>query len=312
VDKNEALVRYEGGQAVAPSIYDRIDDPMSAVERMGAWLAKSNMLGINTPEQGCVVAMTCMQERITPLEFKRCYHVIKGTPSMRADYMQAEFQRAGGRIRWDKTDEQECILTLTHPDYAPEGFTVRVVLAELKKRGITTGMYDKFPRQMLRARAVSEGVRAIMPSINAGTYTPEETEHFDEDAQKIRRPRPIESRVIPAEATPVVATDPPQDATPAEPTTTPSNGDSDGNGKSPDGNGKSPEQKKAALEATLQKWGLVLDDAINLVGGVVIESWGDDEWSTVREACLKVKNAAPEDRKRVTTQAFNLEPGALE
>lgn len=160
------------------SIYDRMPDPLSAVEKMGAWLAKSGMLGIKTPEQGVVVAMTCMQERITPLEFRRRYHIIQGAPSMRADYMQSEFQRAGGRLTWDRTDDEVCELTLTHPEHAPQGFRVRVELATLQKRGVCTNreQYAKYPRQMLRARAVSEGIRAIMPSINAGEYTPEEME----------------------------------------------------------------------------------------------------------------------------------------
>jgi hypothetical protein len=160
------------------SIYDRMPDPLKAVELMGAWLAKSGMLGVKTPEQGIVVAMTCMQERITPLEFRRRYHIIQGAPSMRADYMQSAFQAAGGRVQWDRTDDEVCELTLTHPDHAPNGFKVRVELAVLVKRGVCTNreQYAKYPRQMLRARAVSEGIRAIMPAINAGEYTPEEME----------------------------------------------------------------------------------------------------------------------------------------
>ena len=39
-------------------------------------------------------------------------------------------------------------------------------------------MWKKYPRQMLRARVISEGVRAICPGVTAGFYTPEEVADF--------------------------------------------------------------------------------------------------------------------------------------
>ena len=40
--------------------------------------------------------------------------------------------------------------------------------------------YKKFPRQMLRARVISEGVRAVYPGVLQGMYTPEEVQAFGE------------------------------------------------------------------------------------------------------------------------------------
>jgi hypothetical protein len=45
-------------------------------------------------------------------------------------------------------------------------------------------MYKKYPRQMLRSRCVSEGVRTVYPAATSGMYVPEEVQDFDE-------PRPI-------------------------------------------------------------------------------------------------------------------------
>lgn len=39
--------------------------------------------------------------------------------------------------------------------------------------------YKKFPRQMLRARVISEGVRAVYPGVLQGMYTPEEVQEFE-------------------------------------------------------------------------------------------------------------------------------------
>ncbi|MBK8271408.1 MAG: recombinase RecT, partial [Planctomycetes bacterium] len=35
-------------------------------------------------------------------------------------------------------------------------------------------MWKKFPRAMLRARVISEGIRTVFPGVLAGMYTPEE------------------------------------------------------------------------------------------------------------------------------------------
>lgn len=173
--KSTALVvREPETQQAQISIYDRMTEPLGAAERLGGWIAKSKLIGVETPDQGIVVALSCMEERITPLEFARRYHVIKGRTSMRADYMQAAFQSAGGRVRWDRSDDEVCTVTVSHPEHCPEGFSVTVELAVLRTRKLTTEQYQRYPRQMLRARAASEAIRAVMPSINAGTYTPEE------------------------------------------------------------------------------------------------------------------------------------------
>jgi hypothetical protein len=49
-----------------------------------------------------------------------------------------------------------------------------------KEAGLTgKDNYKKFPRQMLRARVISEGVRAVYPGVLQGMYTPEEVGEFD-------------------------------------------------------------------------------------------------------------------------------------
>jgi hypothetical protein len=40
-------------------------------------------------------------------------------------------------------------------------------------------MWKKYPRQMLRSRVVSEGVRTVYPGATSGLYVPEEVRDFD-------------------------------------------------------------------------------------------------------------------------------------
>jgi hypothetical protein len=51
--------------------------------------------------------------------------------------------------------------------------------------------WQRYPRQMLRARVVSEGVRAAMPGVVLGLYTPEEVQDFDARPAPAAPPAPV-------------------------------------------------------------------------------------------------------------------------
>lgn len=174
------------------SLLRNIQDPMAAVEKLGRMFAQSGMFGLKTPEQGAIFAMTCLMEGKTPMEIMRTYHIIQGRPSMRADAMQAAFQSAGGRVRWDKSDEKVCTITLTHPEYAPGGVEVTVTREEFEKSGLIKGKdtWKNFPKRMLQCRAISAGIRQVMPQIVAGIYTPEETADFVDAEFEPAKPAP--------------------------------------------------------------------------------------------------------------------------
>jgi hypothetical protein len=173
----------------AITIYDRLaeQNAMQAVEMMGQAMARSGMFGITKVEQGIVLALTSLMERKSVTELAREFHIIEGKLTMRADSMQAKFQQDSGRIHWKQTDELVCEAIFSHPEYCPDGVTVKVTLDELKASGVAVGRggelktnYAKHPRQMLRARAISEGVRMVDPKVIVGVYTPEEVSDFRE------------------------------------------------------------------------------------------------------------------------------------
>lgn len=132
------------------------------------------------PSAATMLALRCQAEGVPAgLAFAQ-FHVIEGKPSMRADAMHARFLAAGGRIRWVKSDARECTAEFTHPVYGPEGLRITVTIEQMIQRGITGGKdgmkanWRRFPESMLRARVISQGVRAIMPGVVCGIYTPEE------------------------------------------------------------------------------------------------------------------------------------------
>jgi hypothetical protein len=187
----------EAMNQTAITIYDRLaeQNAMQAVEMMGNAIARCGMFGVTKPEQGIVLALTSLMERRSVTELARQFHIIEGKLTMRADAMQAAFQADTGRITWITTTETECVAEFIHPEYCPDGVTVRITLDELRASGVAIGRggelktnYQKFPRQMLRARVISEGVRMVDPSVLVGVYTPEEVSDFGEQ----RPVRPIQ------------------------------------------------------------------------------------------------------------------------
>jgi hypothetical protein len=160
---------------------------------------KSGLFGF-TKSQIFTLMLVAESEGLHPIAALRRFHVIEGRPAMRADAMQAEFQRSGGRIEWIESTDKVCSAVFSHKDYQPKGLTITVSFEELDKSGVTGGKnglkknWRQFPRQMLRARCISEGVRAVNPSVVVGIYSPEEVQDFDP-------PRQVKAEVIqPAKA----------------------------------------------------------------------------------------------------------------
>ena len=175
------------GISTPADFYGRMDSTLEAANSMGTILAKSGMFGCKTPEQGAVMVLTAMMEGCSPLEIAKRYHIIEGSLSMRSDAMQAGFQKAGGRIKWIKTTTEVCEAMFFHQVHAPEGQLVTLSFDELvqsgvalTKTGTVKGTYKRHPRQMLRSRVISEGVRMILPEVIMGIYTPEEIQDFEE------------------------------------------------------------------------------------------------------------------------------------
>lgn len=178
-----------GTEVKALAVYDRISDPMAAVQQLGRDIARSQMFGCSNEEQGRVFAMTCLAKRCDPLALVESYHVIEGHLSMKADAMLAGLVERGGshRIirRTPEAAEIEITLrddtqrfALTWEEAKQEPFVYgkeRNGKRDIKKNWAT----PRSRMQMLWARVVSDGVRAMCPEVVCGKYAPEEIVDFD-------------------------------------------------------------------------------------------------------------------------------------
>jgi len=85
----------------------------------------------------------------------------------KSEAMLRDFLSAGGKVEWHQLDNELADATFSHP----AGGTIRISwdMERARKAGLGgKDMYLKYPRQMLRARVVSEGVRTVWPSATSG------------------------------------------------------------------------------------------------------------------------------------------------
>lgn len=156
--------------------------PINEIKDMAQAVCKSGLFQLPTPEAAFTLMLLCQSEGIHPIQAVKRFHIIKGRPSMRADAMLAEFQRLGGRVKWIERTDTKVIAVFSHPQGEAE-ITWTIEMA--KNAGLTANdTWRKYPRQMLTARAISEGIRTVLPAVVTGIYTPEEVADFDLSTEK--------------------------------------------------------------------------------------------------------------------------------
>lgn len=163
--------------------------PLSEMERMAGAIAKSGLFGLRTPEQALALFLVAQSEGRHPASAAKEYHVIQGRPALRADAILARFQAAGGSVEWKERGDQKVSGTFSHPQGG--SLTVTWSIDDAKRAGIYANQWMKYPRQMLTARCISEGVRAVFPAVTSGVYTPEEVADFAPEPSRPSAPSPF-------------------------------------------------------------------------------------------------------------------------
>ena len=172
--------------------------PVSDLERMAQAVASSKLFGVTNPEQALALMLVAQAEGLHPATAARDYHIIQGRPSLKADAMLARYLNSGGKVEWHDHTDAKVSATFTHPAGGTlkiEWDMARAKAAELAGKD----MWKKYPRQMLRARVVSEGIRATNPAVAVGIYTPEEVQDMMPE-KKRREPKDMGAAQVVDEA----------------------------------------------------------------------------------------------------------------
>lgn len=194
----------------ALTLYDKIQDASAFLETAGRDIAASKIFGDLTVSQGKIFAWECSVRRTPPLSLAIDYHLMFNRLTMKAEAMLSKFHEKGGiSEEISRTpDRAEIKLTsnghtstysLTWEDAQGESFPYetkgttedKIIDAITAWKAGTRGAKQpalktkyKTPRsrmQMLWARLVSDAIRAKMPEVNSGRYTPEEFDDGDDD-----------------------------------------------------------------------------------------------------------------------------------
>lgn len=149
--------------------------PYQDMRQMAEAMAKSKLFGMKTPDEVIALMLVAQANGQHPAAAARDYDIISGRPSKKAEAMLRDFIAAGGSVQWHRLDNECADATFSHP----HGGSVRIDwdMRRAKEAGLGgKDMYRKFPRQMLRSRCISEGVRTVYPVATGGMYAPEEVE----------------------------------------------------------------------------------------------------------------------------------------
>jgi hypothetical protein len=145
------------------------------IQTMANAVVKSQLFGMKTVEQATALMLIAQAEGYHPALAARDYHIIQGRPTLKAETMMARFQQQGGKVDWKTLTDEEVTATFSHPSGGSA--TITWTFEQARKAGLTgKDNWKNYPRAMLRARVVSEGIRTVFPGVVLGVYTPEEVQ----------------------------------------------------------------------------------------------------------------------------------------
>lgn len=175
--------------------------PVNDLQVMASAIAKSQLFGAKSPDQALALMLVAQAEGMHPAIAARDYDIISGRPAKKSEAMLRDFLAAGGKVEWHSLSDTLAAATFSHP----AGGTVRIDwdMKRAAQAGLSgKDMWKKYPRNMLRARCVSEGVRTVCPSATSGMHAPEEANDMGEaPVPPLTRPDPIDmgaAVVVPA------------------------------------------------------------------------------------------------------------------
>jgi len=154
---------------------------LTEIMSIGKAFAESGMfVDCKTAAQAVVKIQAGAEMGIPPFAAMSGIHIIQGKPTVGAGLMAANV-KASGKYDYRVIESSEKICSIDFYQGKEKIGNSIFTIEDAKKAG--TKNIDKFPKNMLFARAISNGVKWYTPDVFAGpVYTPEE---FDQDPQQV-------------------------------------------------------------------------------------------------------------------------------
>ena len=137
---------------------------------MAKAVTESGLFGLKNQNQAFTLMMIAEAEGIPAVKAVQIYSIINGMPSLKSTEVQARFQKSGGKIQWIETTDKKAVCKMSHPDGGE--YTSEFSIEMAKQMGLSEkDNWKKMPKQMLMARAITAGVRALYPACLNNMYS---------------------------------------------------------------------------------------------------------------------------------------------
>ena len=152
--------------------------PLNDMIQMAGAVAASGLFGMKTKEQALALMLVAQAEGQHPATITQDYDIIQGKATRKTHSVLARFQAAGGRVEWHQLTNEIADATFSHP--AGGALRIDWTLEQARAANLTgKDNWKNYPRAMLRARVIAEGVRAVYPAALGGMLTPEEAQDIE-------------------------------------------------------------------------------------------------------------------------------------
>lgn len=142
-------------------------------------VAGSGLLGSRDENQIFTLMMLAYKDGTNPVQASMDYHIIQGRPALSSQASLVRFQKAGGKIKYITRSDTECTIEFSHEQAGSLTITWNMERARQAGLNLNKQNWKQYPRQMLAARCIAEGVRALYPACLDGLYLVEEVQDFD-------------------------------------------------------------------------------------------------------------------------------------
>ena len=163
--------------------------PFQDVQGMASAIAKSGLFGMKTPDQALALMLVAQAEGQHPATITQDYDIIQGRAARKTHSVLARFQQMGGSVEWHELSDLKAEATFAHKS----GGKLRIewTFDQAKKAGLTNkDNWKNYPRAMLRARCIAEGIRAVYPAALGGMMVSEEAQDMPVES------KPAEQKTI--------------------------------------------------------------------------------------------------------------------
>jgi len=157
--------------------------PVNDMRSMAQAIVKSGFYGFKSEDQVMAIMAVAQAENKHPATVVQEYDIIQGRPALKSQAVLARFQLAGGKVEYGTYTDDKVEMTFSHP--AGGTLTLSWTMKQAHDIGLAKkDNWKNYPRAMLAARVISEGVRRVYPACILGHYAAEEVMDFDKPFNK--------------------------------------------------------------------------------------------------------------------------------